>query len=83
MSADSRPQQRIDLVRHMENRRLIPVEDFRIYAGQHVAYSADGTRIIAVGIDYESLASSLRDMGIDGGDVVWSYIPGLNEDTWL
>jgi Family of unknown function (DUF5678) len=83
MSKNGKALEQIDLARHMENRRQISQEKLLPYAGQHVAFSADGTHVVAAGADYEALAARLRDLGIDGGEVVWSYVPGPDEDTWL
>lgn len=83
MSANGKTAEQIDLAQHMENRRKIPHEKLLPHAGQHVAFSADGARIVASGADYESLAARLRTLGIDGSEVVWSYVPGPDEDTWL
>jgi hypothetical protein len=44
-----------------ENCRHIAQEELDKYAGRHVAYSWDGTRIVASGIDYDELARNVEE----------------------
>jgi hypothetical protein len=67
----------------IDNRNRIPAEEQLRHAGRRVAYSLDGTRIVASGRDDEELAAALRVAGIDPSRVVWSYIPGDNEDPLI
>ena len=73
----------IDVVRFDLNRRQIPWEQLAPYAGQHVAFSADGTRVVASASEREALEKRLDELGIDSSEVVWSYIPALDEESWL
>jgi hypothetical protein len=73
----------IDLVKFDANRRQIPWEQLAPFAGQHVAFSADGTRVVASGFGHEALGKRLDELGIDSSMVVWSYIPALDEESWL
>ncbi len=38
-----------DLRHYYENRNKLPLEEYMKYAGKHVAFSPDGTRIVASG----------------------------------
>ncbi len=73
----------IDLVQFDRNRRQIPWDQLAPYAGQNVAFSADGTRVVAAGLGHAALAKRLDELGIDSSSVVWSYIPPPDEDTQL
>jgi hypothetical protein len=83
MTANAKPHTPIDVVLYDRNRRQIPFETLAPYAGQWVAISGDGTRVIASGQSIEDLAAALKVAGIDGTAVGWERIPGLDEDTWL
>jgi hypothetical protein len=83
MSDPSQISPGIDLARHLANRRLIPASELERYAGQHVAFSADGTRVVAAGVDPEAVVAELRRRGIEQSAVVWSYVPAADEATWL
>jgi hypothetical protein len=73
----------IDLVQFDRRRRQVPWEQIAPYAGQNVAWSADGSHIVAAGTGYDGLAKRLDELGIDSASVVWSYVPPLNEDCQL
>jgi hypothetical protein len=77
------PAPKIDTVLYERNRSRIPPETLEPYAGEHVAFSADGTRVIAHGPDYESVEAELRSLGLDTSEVVWERVPGPGEETWL
>jgi hypothetical protein len=74
----------IDFGLHMRNRdKHFSPQDLLKYAGQEVAFSADGTRIVIHGEhgeDWETLWNRLIDQGINPCGVVWSYIPRLDEE---
>ena len=57
-----------------ENQLHIAQEELDKYAGRHVAYSWDGTRIVASGSDHEELARNLAAAGLDPSRVVWGYV---------
>ena len=57
-----------------ENRSKVPPEQLLPYAGQHVAWSANGTTIVASGSDIPSLERNLVALGIDPTEVVFGYI---------
>jgi hypothetical protein len=57
-----------------ENRSKFPSEQLVAYAGQHVAWSPDGTRILACGATREELDEKLESVGIHFNQVVHDYI---------
>ncbi len=69
-----------DLSHYDENRSKFPLEELAKYAGKHVAFSPDGTRIVASGDTEEELDSVLEAAGISFGQVVYSYVdvPGVS-----
>ena len=62
---------------HLANREKIPPEVLDQYAGQHIAYSWDGTQVLAGAEDLGVLYDKLRAMGVDTHHVVYSYVEGL------
>lgn len=62
---------------HLTNRAKIPQEELDQYAGQHIAYSWDGTRILAGAADLEDLYEKLKTMGLDTHHVVYSYVEAI------
>jgi hypothetical protein len=65
----------LDLAEYAENRRQFPPEELLKYAGQYVAFSLDGARILASGTTEEALERQLLAAGIEPSQVVGSYIP--------
>jgi hypothetical protein len=67
-----------------ENRTKIPPEDLLPYAGQWLAWSPDGTRILAHGKEIDAVEHELQAQGIAASAVVWEELPSLDaEDSWL
>ena len=62
-----------------ENRRNFPAEELLKYAGQYVAWSWDGTRIVASAGNDEELHHKLLSAGLDPSRVVSSYVDDLND----
>jgi hypothetical protein len=62
------------------NINKIPAEEMLRHAGKRVAYSWDGTRIVASGRDYQDVEKALDALGLDASEVVWGYIPAEDED---
>ncbi len=72
----------IDIGRHLANRdRCFPPEELAKYAGEEVAFSADGSRIVAHGKDFATLWDGLKAAGIDPSECVWAWIPPLDGDA--
>lgn len=63
-----------DLSHFEENRRKFPAEELAKYWGKQVAFSPDGTRIIASGDTLEEVDAALDAAGIHFSQVVHSYI---------
>jgi hypothetical protein len=75
--------QQLDVLLYERNRRLIPPEDLEPYAGQWIAISGDGTRVLASGSDLATAEANLAALGIPGNSVGWERLPGPDEDAWL
>jgi hypothetical protein len=63
-----------DLRHFDENRSKFPVVQLLAYAGQHVAWNAEGTRILAFGATREELHERLKTAGIHFSQIVHDYI---------
>ncbi len=59
---------------HFENRDNFPLDELAKHAGLHIAWSWDGSRILASGADEEEVRNKLRAAGIDPQRVVFEYI---------
>ena len=66
-----------DISQYSENRAKYPPDELIKYAGQYVAWSPDGLRILAAGSDEESVERQLVTQGIDPSQVVLGYIDRL------
>ena len=64
-----------------ENCRHIAQEELDKYAGRHVAYSCDGTRIVASGCDIDELVRNIEAVGLDPSRVVWDYVDSGEESN--
>jgi hypothetical protein len=62
-----------------ENRQKFPAEELRKYAGQHVAWSWDGTRIVASDPDDEALYDKVLALGLSPDRVVFGYVAPPDE----
>jgi hypothetical protein len=63
-----------DLRFYAENRRKFPAEQLVPYQGKFVAWSPDGTRILASGNEREEVWQQLQAAGIPFSQVVHDYI---------
>ncbi|HXG09573.1 MAG TPA: DUF5678 domain-containing protein [Gemmataceae bacterium] len=66
-----------------ENFNKYPAEELLKYAGQYVAWTLDGTRILASGSDELEMEERLKEMGLDPSRVVGMYIPTPDQSTIL
>jgi hypothetical protein len=66
-----------------ENFNKFPREELLRYAGRFVAFSLDGSAILASGANEMEMEARLRELGIDPGRVIGTYIPGEGEDTLI
>jgi hypothetical protein len=58
-----------------ENRHKYPIDELVKYEDQHIAWSWDGTRILANASTEEELGRKLGAAGIDPSRVVFDYAP--------
>jgi hypothetical protein len=66
-----------------ENRAKFPLEELRKYDGQWVAFSADGTRIVANGGRIADLVEPVRAAGEDMQDVALEHIVFDSDEIYL
>jgi hypothetical protein len=74
MERNGVPMQDPDLQYFDENRSKFPLEQLLAFAGHHVAWSPDGTRILAFATTRADLNQKLEAAGIPLGQVVHDYI---------
>lgn len=69
------------LDQYEENRANFPLEELAKYAGQYIAFSLDGTRILANGLTEDEVDEKLSAAGIPLNQVVNSFIdpPGAGK----
>jgi hypothetical protein len=60
-----------------ENQKKVEPETLIPYAGQHVAWSWDGSRILASDPDPDALRRKLLEGGFDRSRVVFAYVDEL------
>jgi hypothetical protein len=77
MNTDSRPAPWID-ARFLENQRRFPAEELLRYQGQHIAWSWDGSRVLAADANRRVLDQKLRDAGIDPLHVIHDFVEDSN-----
>jgi hypothetical protein len=63
-----------DLSHYEENRSKFPLDELAKYWGKHVAFSPDGTRIVASGDSIDEVLDKLEAAGIHFSQVVHSYV---------
>ena len=69
----------MDMQLYLKNRRQFPHDALERYAGQHVAWSPDGTRIIASAEDPVRLVDAIDALGFDSSEVVIEPVPYPDE----
>jgi hypothetical protein len=62
---------------YFENRAKVSPEELARYAGQHIAWSWDGTQVLASAADENELWDNLVAAGVDPRRVVFSYVDDL------
>jgi hypothetical protein len=65
----------MDTQQFFKNRAKFPPEELEKYVGQYIAWSADGTRILASDEEPLRLMETLDRLGVDPGETVISYVP--------
>jgi hypothetical protein len=83
LSEDGKRSEPPDAGLYSENRIKYPLDELTPYCGKTVAWTPDGTRIVAVGPDFQTLWDQMKSDGIDPSQFVIEDIPPLDEDTWL
>jgi hypothetical protein len=66
-----------DLGQFEKNRVRFPLDELSKYAGLFIAWSPDGTRILASAETMEAVDQKLREAGIDPSQVVGDYVDPL------
>ncbi len=67
-----------DLGPYLRNVDLFPQEELLKYVGQHVAFSVDGTRLVAFGADLGELFKKLDAAGVPADSVILDYVDDPN-----
>lgn len=70
-------------VRFRTNRASFPTAELAKYCGQWVAFSSDGTRVLAADASIARIESQLKAAGFSPNEVVLERVPGLDEDMYL
>jgi glucose/arabinose dehydrogenase len=69
----------MDMQKHLKNRHEFPHEELEKYAGKYVAWSPDGTHIIASADDLSQLCEAVDASPYDAAEVVMEPIPFPDE----
>lgn len=68
-------QEQLDMVRFDENRARVSDQILAGFRGKHVAWKADGTKVLASGETVEEVLASLDQQGVDPLTTVLDFIP--------
>ena len=72
---------------HRKNRERWTAEQLRPYHGKQVAWSLEGTRIVASGDDPSAVCAAVQNSGLTSDEVVLAYVPFPDEvvlgGAWL
>jgi hypothetical protein len=73
-----------DISMYGENRKTFPPrEEYLKLAGEWVAFSADGTRVLAHGKTFEEVKATMVAVGLNPFDAVWDQFPPADVDCLL
>lgn len=67
---------------HIRNRSLFPPDELEKYAGKYVAWSPDGTQIIASDADPLKVTAAVKASSYDASEVVLGFV-SLFDDGML
>jgi hypothetical protein len=65
----------VDIQRFQRNRQQFPAEELAKYAGKYVAWSPDGTQILASNEDELDLAKDIQSGGYNAAEVLIAFVP--------
>jgi hypothetical protein len=65
----------MDMYEFNKNRVAFPPEELLKYRGKDIAWSPDGTRVIASDTDFLRLYETVKALGYDPSEVVFSTVP--------
>ncbi len=69
----------MDMQKFLKNRQQFPAHELARYAGKYVAWSPDGTSILASDDDELHLDHVLKAAGHDPADILVSFVPFPDE----
>ncbi len=69
----------MDMQQCLMNRQQFPSTELAKYAGKYIAWSPDGTRILASDDDLAKVAAAVEDLGYDSSEIVLSSVPFPDE----
>jgi glucose/arabinose dehydrogenase len=69
----------VDMQQFLTNRQQFPPGELAKYAGKYIAWSPDGTLILASDDDLEKVAAAVEDQGYDSAEIVLSSVPFPDE----
>ena len=69
----------MDMQRFQKNRQQFPPEELARYAGKFVAWSPDGTHILASNGDELQLAKAVRAAGHNSAEILIAFVPAEDE----
>jgi len=69
----------MDMQQYLKNRQQFRQEELERHAGRYVAWSPDGTQILASKDDPGRITEAAKALGHDPGETVISYVPAANE----
>jgi hypothetical protein len=64
----------IDLKQFRLNQSRVPHEELEQYNGKYVAWSSDGTHVLASDTDPQRLEAAIRAAGLDPGEILVTFI---------
>lgn len=65
----------------LSNRNQFPLEELAKYRGKYIAWSPDGTKIIADDTDPLKVIAAVKHCGYEPADCVMSSVP--EHDAWI